>query len=73
MKSYVGTKIIRAMPMSNKEFANLKSHDFFGDIEAGHLVEYPDGYRSWSPKEVFEQAYREVSPQEAVIVTSCHG
>ena len=25
----------------------------------GYLVQYPDGYISWSPKEVFEEAYRE--------------
>ncbi|TGY74113.1 crAss001_48 related protein [Muribaculum intestinale] len=24
----------------------------------GYLVEYPDGYRSWSPKKAFEDAYR---------------
>ena len=24
----------------------------------GYLVQYPDGYRSWSPKKVFDEAYR---------------
>lgn len=24
----------------------------------GYLVEYPDGYTSWSPKEVFDAAYK---------------
>ena len=28
--------------------------------EDGYLVEYKDGYKSWSPKSVFEEAYREV-------------
>lgn len=27
----------------------------------GYFVEYADGYKSWSPKEVFEEAYRETS------------
>lgn len=27
--------------------------------EDGYLVEYKDGYKSWSPKSVFEEAYRE--------------
>jgi hypothetical protein len=27
-------------------------------IYPGYLVEYPDGYRSWSPKKQFEEAYK---------------
>ena len=27
--------------------------------DEGYLVKYPDGYESWSPKAVFEEAYRE--------------
>ena len=30
-------------------------------FEAGYKVVYPDGYESWSPKEVFEAAYRPTS------------
>lgn len=26
--------------------------------EPGYRVRYPDGYESWSPKDVFEEAYR---------------
>lgn len=26
--------------------------------EDGYLVEYKDGYKSWSPKSVFEEAYK---------------
>ena len=49
MKKYIGTKIIEAEPMS-------RSH---GDkAEDGYKVRYPDGYESWSPKDVFEEAYR---------------
>lgn len=28
------------------------------DSEEGYVVEYADGYKSWSPKTVFEQAYQ---------------
>lgn len=28
------------------------------------LIRYPDNYDSWSPKEVFEKAYREVGVGE---------
>ena len=29
--------------------------------EDGYKVRYPDGYESWSPKGVFEEAYRKAS------------
>ena len=45
MKKYIGTKTIMAMPMAKGG-------------EDGYLVEYPDGYKSWLPKETFEQAYK---------------
>lgn len=45
MKQYIGTKIIHAEP------AQKAGYD-------GYFVKYPDGYTSWSPKDVFEEAYR---------------
>ncbi len=41
MKAYIGTKIIRARPLTKNE-------------AEGYEVRYPDGYTSWSPKDVFE-------------------
>ena len=41
---YVGVKIIFAWP-------EVK------DGKEGYAVKYPDGYTSWSPKEVFEASY----------------
>ena len=41
---YVGTKQIVAWPQEK-------------DGKAGYAVKYPDGYVSWSPKDVFEAAY----------------
>ena len=46
MKQYIGTKIVQAEPSGLYEK---------GD---GYRVRYEDGYVSWSPKEVFEKAYR---------------
>lgn len=61
-KAYVGTKIIRATPMSSHQHNNkLKT---YGPDEPGYRVTYPDGYVSWSPKQVFEECYREISLQE---------
>jgi hypothetical protein len=43
-KFYVGVKIVFAWPESNKG-------------KPGYAVRYPDGYTSWSPKDIFEAAY----------------
>ena len=62
MKKYIGTKIIEGKPMTRGEY-NLYRGWTIPENEnpedAGYLVKYPDGYESWSPKEQFEEAYRE--------------
>ena len=62
MKKYIGTKIIEAVPAIRKGgkvyeegWPIPKSMD---PTEEGYKVRYPDGYESWSPKDVFEEAYR---------------
>ena len=65
MKVYIGTKIIMANPMSKHTFARDRGREENGNDEEGYIVVYADGYVSWSPKAVFEQAYREVSKEEA--------
>lgn len=60
MKKYIGTKTVMAEPMTKSEaekVLNRSLADAKGG-EDGYLVEYPDGYKSWSPKETFEQAYK---------------
>src|ERR1035437_3146179 len=52
MKRYIGTKIINAKPAQ-------KATREDGVMQEGYEVQYPDGYVSWSPKEAFEQAYRQ--------------
>ena len=64
MKTFIGTKIIQAMPKSKHEFADDRGREKNGNDEPGYMVCYSDGYISWSPKEVFEQAYREISEEE---------
>ncbi len=68
LKTYVGAKIIQARPMNKLEFMQLTGKDMpvevktDGETEEGYLVVYPpDRYQSWSPKAVFENAYREVT------------
>ena len=50
-KLYIGCKIIKATPQTK-------------DGAPGYEVTYPDGYVSWSPKVVFENAYREITESE---------
>lgn len=53
MQNYIGTKFVTAEPCeAQKEYGNHKIGD------PGYKVIYPDGYESWSPKKVFEEAYR---------------
>lgn len=65
MKTYVGTKTVKAEPMNELAAAkrgyarkNKDNHEW----REGYHVQYtnPDGsiYDSWSPKSVFEKAYR---------------
>lgn len=75
-KKYIGCKIIAAEPMNEDVFLKevkgvsdeeLKNRETQG---AGYKVVYPDGYVSWSPKNVFEEAYREVSMKEYMLLHS---
>lgn len=72
MKEYIGTKIINARPATRLEYEtgkmnkeNMKSDCSQRGLEnalaEGYVVEYPDGYVSWSPKSVFEEVYRETA------------
>lgn len=59
-KTYTGTKTIKAVPMEKSEAEKVLGKSITPATAGmdGYLVEYPDGYRSWSPKHVFENAYR---------------
>lgn len=53
-KTYIGVKIVTAWPCGKP-----------GDSDVpGYAVRYSDDYESWSPKDVFEAAYREVPENE---------
>lgn len=60
MKKFIGTKVIMAEPMTMTEAQIVLSREIKPTTveEDGYLVEYKDGYKSWSPKSVFEEAYR---------------
>lgn len=64
MKHYIGTKQVEAEPMSKGEAYEkglLKAGIVPSEEESseiGYHVRYKDGYESWSPKSVFEEAYQ---------------
>lgn len=64
LKQYTGTKTVKARPMTMGEAYEcklLKEGVRPSECEtdkAGYLVEYEGGYMSWSPKDVFDAAYK---------------
>jgi hypothetical protein len=66
VKTYIGTKIIKAHVLHENEWLRGKNQESAG--RKGYKVMYPDGYISWSPKEQFEMAYREITSEEKKLV-----
>jgi len=68
---YIGCKVIKAKFMNENEFLNKIKNLNIPDNKKdrkGYLIEYPDGYQSWSPKEVFENAYRSITIKEIQLI-----
>lgn len=65
MKQYIGTKMVQAEPVVKVQGQMYGIGEIVlrhnEDAKYGYRVVYPDGYVSWSPKEVFEAAYRETN------------
>lgn len=69
MDKYVGTKIIKAEPIKYKDFCIKKYGEFKDETDFqkenkykdGYLVQYENNYISWSPKDVFEKAYKKIN------------
>lgn len=74
MERYIGTKIINAKPMTRGAYNQYRGWNVPEDEnpeDEGYLVEYQDSptkntpdhenYVSWSPKDVFDRAYRKTS------------
>jgi hypothetical protein len=69
VEKYIGVKIISAEPayrttlLEDEETkvivsADLPIANFGAETQLGYRVVYEDGYVSWSPTKVFEEAYR---------------
>lgn len=65
MKTYIGTKIIEAAPAIRKGEKVYDANELIPrsmePVEEGYKVRYQDGYESFSPKDVFERAYLELT------------
>ena len=74
LKTYIGTKVVYAKPMTRAEYNTYRGWELPKDEEGsdpGYLVEYQAkegqptnveghaGYVSWSPQEVFSDTYKE--------------
>lgn len=66
MKKYIGTKVVNATPawlVDNKVYLKDEAVPRSINRKDGYIVVY-DGHESWSPKSVFEKAYREVGTMD---------
>ncbi|GBQ07849.1 hypothetical protein [Saccharibacter floricola] len=77
MKTYIVLKLIKAKPMTRGDYNTLRGWQLPKDEDGsdeGYLVEYTDspsanvkgylGYVSWSPKYVFDEAYRPIETHD---------
>ena len=67
LKKYVGVKLIEAKPMTRGDYNKYRGWIIPEDEnpnDEGYLVKYSDDYVSWSPKGVFDEAYREYEANE---------
>ena len=62
-KQYIGVKRVSALPMTAREASDKgyrvgQNGSVIPPTTQGYEVIYEDGYKSWSPKDVFDNAYR---------------
>lgn len=70
MKKYLGVKLVNAELMSfNERQKECGIKEFIDNDRDGYKVVYEDGYTSWSPKDVFEKAYRETSDCDSSLIS----
>lgn len=56
---FIGVKIVEAVPMTRETFETLHGRNVGGEkVGEGYEAEYDNEYKAWSPKDVFDAAYR---------------
>jgi len=68
LQTFIGVKMIEARPMNYFRFKDYKKQSLGPEDkdQPGYLVRYPDGYESWSPKDVFEAAYFPLEQKDSI-------
>ena len=63
MSKFIGIKMVEAVPMTAIEAFNrgYRVPSDLNDSTQGYEVTYPDGYKSWCPKDVFEESNRPIT------------
>lgn len=65
VREFIGTKLVAGVPMTRGEYNESRGwtppEGEDQTVEGYQVTYYPDGYVSWSPKDVFEEAYSEVA------------
>lgn len=67
MKQYIGTKIVKAEPMTRGDYNNYRGWQIPADedpMDEGYLMEYENGHEQWLPKEMFETDYIEYDKKQ---------
>lgn len=65
MSKFIGVKMVEAVPMTasealQKDYRVGQNGTIIAPATKGYEVTYPDGYKSWSPKDVFEASYYQI-------------
>lgn len=63
VRTFIGVKMLEAREMTLGEYNTYRGWTIPADEDPdrpGYLVRSPDGYKSWSPKEIFEASYFEM-------------
>lgn len=69
-QQYIGIKVLEdAQPMTvtQAKEVGLVKEDYEGETD-GYKVTYADGYESWSPKTVFDDAYVKLTEADAKVI-----
>lgn len=69
MKTYIGVKMVRAQKMTLGDYNLLRKWEMPKDEDPaaeGYLIQYPNDYHTWTPKDVFEQSYLQIDEDHKI-------
>lgn len=66
----IGINMVELQPMNGGQ-ARMKGYEVpenYGNVESGYEITYPDGYKSWSPKDIADAAYFQLADESGDII-----